>query len=46
LLPQWQVEGEADAQQQEELLQVLFERMTAALRRLEVDRALRGDVSV
>jgi hypothetical protein len=33
LLPQWQPHSQADAQQQEELLQELFQHMTAALRR-------------
>jgi hypothetical protein len=33
LLPQWQRHDVADAAQQEELLQELFQRMTAALRR-------------
>lgn len=39
LLPLWQVEGPADAQQQEELLELLFEKIAAAM-------ADEGDVSV
>jgi hypothetical protein len=44
LLPMWQREDEADARQQEELLQLLFERITEALTR-EAEE-LEGDVSV
>jgi hypothetical protein len=44
LLPMWQREDEADARQQEELLQLLFQRITEALTR-EADE-LEGDVSV
>jgi hypothetical protein len=44
LLPMWQREDEADARQQEELLQLLFERITEALAR-EAEE-WEGDVSV
>jgi hypothetical protein len=44
LLPMWQREDEADARQQEELLQLLFQRITEALTR-EADE-MECDVSV